>query len=224
MNVVLTSLFTTQPDPLAPLDPGRPKFWPADPHLADPLLVSLEGQNVVVFHDGLDTEDSRFVKVSVEVTNPYVQRWLTYRAWLKEHPEITHLWCVDVGDVECLAPHRLWDLAPGVLYTGYEPEEMGCGWMSDNHPASREWIVAHADHQLLNAGVCGGDRDTMLTFIDLLVDKHEEALAQELQDVFDMGYFCRAAYSMPRHETGPHIVTEFWKYQYDDKHAIFRHK
>lgn len=224
MNVVLSCLFTTMADPLAPLDPGRQEHWPSDPHIADTLLDSLPGVNVVVFHDGLDTEDPRFHGIHPpEAPNAYLQRWITYRRWLIANPEVRFCWAVDVGDVECLAPERLWDIKPGVLYCGYEPEVVGCGWMADNHEASAEWIKENADKTLLNMGVVGGDRGTVLMFSYLLLNLWKEGLAEGKQDrLGDMGYGNRAAYSM-KHETGPHIVTEFWKNE-RNTWSLFRHK
>lgn len=231
-GVVLTCLFTTMPDPLAPLDPGRKKYWEPDLHIADTLLKSLQGEEVVVFHDSLvirnDLKDlsSSPALVPVITTAPCatLQRWISYRQWLLAHSEVALAWCVDINDTECLAPDRLWNLTPGVLYCGCEPSPMGIGWMLDNHPASHDWIVEHADQPLLNAGVVGGDRDILLEFMDRLLGFWEQGLAEGKQDtVGDMGYFCRAAYSMP-HEAGPHITTEFWKFDRTNTTAIFRHK
>lgn len=222
-GVVLSCLFTTMPDPIAALDPGRPEYWPADSSIGDPLLDSLEGQEVRIFHDGVSTDDPRWIKVPVGATNAYWQRWFTYRDWLEDHPEVEAVWCVDLGDVRCLAPDRLWHLAPNVLYTGYEPEVLGCGWMLDNHPASREWLEKNQDQVLLNAGVVGGERQPMIRFLDAFLSLWARAKVMGQEDTTDMALFARAAREVP-YLTGPRVVTEFRKYDYDNTESLWAHK
>lgn len=207
-NVVLTCLFTGQPDP------QRGTTMKPNPALADGLLSTC---NAIVLCD-FDTDRPNFLRVPT-TQSPYIQRWISYRQYLLAHPEVRYVWCVDATDVQQLQdPFGV--MAPGVLYCGWENQIVGCKWMRDHHAASRAWIEANADRNLLNAGVVGGDRDTMLTFTGRLLD----AWAADGSDsAGDMGYFNRAAYTMPDIITGPRITTVF-KANSPTDWSLWRHK
>jgi len=203
-NVVLSCLFTGQPDPQRG---NRMK-----PTQADYLLSTCQA---TVFCD-FDTPDTRFTKVHA-TENPYIQRWITYRQHLIDHPEIRYVWCVDATDVQQLQnPFPM--MKPGVLYTGWENQIVGCEWMRQ-HTASLPWIDANPDRTLLNAGVVGADRQTMLTFIGRLLGYWSENKADKPGD---MGYFNRAAYTLPV-QTGPRITTVF-KANQPTEWSLWRHK
>lgn len=209
-DIVLTCLFTGQPDP------QRKAHMKSDPRLADTLLSSLDGQDVVVLCD-FPTQHDQFVRVETS-HSPYIQRWISYRQYLIQHPEVRFVWCVDATDVESLQnPFTL--MQAGTLYCGWENQIVGCDWMRHHHSASLPWIDANADRTLLNAGVVGADRDTMLTFINRLLG----AWAENQSDAAgDMGYFNRAAYSL-KPVTGPRITTVFKTNQPTDW-SLWRHK
>jgi hypothetical protein len=208
-NIVLTCLFTGQPDPQR-----KTKMKP-EPALADPLLASCTNDAVVLCD--FDTDRANFVKVQTS-QSPYVQRWISYRQYLLDHSEIRYVWCVDATDVQQLHdPFPM--MRPGILYCGWENQVVGCAWMRDHHSASRDWIEANADRTLLNAGVVGADRATMLTFIGRLLD----TWSQNRSDAAgDMGYFNRAAYTM-NPVTGPRITTLF-KANQPTEWSLWRHK
>lgn len=207
-NVVLTCLFTGQPDP------QRGTHLKPDPALADGLLATCPA---IVLCD-FDCDRPNFARVDTGL-NPYIQRWVSYRQWLIDHPEIRMVWCVDATDVQQLAdPFPM--MRPGVLYTGWENQIVGCDWMRNHHHASAAWIADNADRTLLNAGVVGADRATMLTFIGRLLSAWS---ADPADAAGDMGYFNRAAYSMPNVVTGPRITTIFKTHQ-PTEWSLWRHK
>lgn len=206
-NVVLTCLFTGQPDP------QRGTTMKPDPALADGLLSTC---SAIVLCD-FDTDRANFAKVDTS-QSPYIQRWISYRQYLLDHPEIRYAWCVDATDVQQLHdPFPM--MQPATLYCGWENQIVGCAWMRDHHNASRDWIDANADRTLLNAGVVGGDRATLLTLMSRLLDcwsvDHSDSAG-------DMGYFNRAAHSMDP-VTGPRITTLF-KAQQRNEFSLWRHK
>lgn len=212
-DVVLTCLFTSQPDP------QRGKRMTPDPTLADALLNSLPCESIVLCDFDTDRPNFRRTQTS---QSPYVQRWISYRQWLIEHPEVRYVWCVDATDVECLRDPFA-DMQPGLLYCGWENAVVGCAWMLDNHAASRPWIEANRHEPLLNAGVVGADRDTMLTFIARLLRVWSEAtMAGGVDKAGDMAFFNRAAYSMSP-VTGPQITTLF---KADERNgwSLWKHK
>lgn len=212
-NVVLTCLFTAQPDP------QRGKRMAPDPVQADDLLKSLTCDSVVLCDFPADRTNFERVPSS---ESPYLQRWISYRQWLINHPEVRYVWCVDATDVQQLHdPFPM--MQPGVLYTGWENTVIGCPWMLDHHGASRPWIEANADEPLLNAGVVGADRDTMLTFIGRLLRVWGEAKMSGGHDqAGDMAYFNRAAYSMSP-VSGPRITTLF-KGDERNNWSLWKHK
>lgn len=206
-NTVLTCLFTGKPDP------QRGTRMRPDAKLADALLATC---NATVLCD-FNTDRPNFTKVDT-ATSPYIQRWISYRQHLIDHPEIRFVWCVDATDVVQLQdPFPM--MKPGVLYTGWENQIVGCEWMRNHHTASRAWIDQNPDRNLLNAGVVGGDRQTILTFISRLLTFWS---ADPSDAAGDMGYFNRAAYTM-NPVTGPRITTVF-KTNTPNEWSLWRHK
>lgn len=210
-SAVLSCLFTGQPDP------QRGKAMKPDPNLAAPLLNSIDATVLCDF----PTNHPRFVQVDAS-ENPYIQRWISYRQYLIANPQIRWVWCVDATDVSSLRD-PFPGMQAGVLYAGWENQVVGCDWMVKNHAASRAWIEANADLPLLNAGVVGGDRDTILTFIGRLLQLWVDAKVSRRSDAAgDMGFFNQAARSMSV-VTGPRITTLFKANQTND-FSLWKHK
>lgn len=210
LDVVLTCLFANQPDP------QRGTRLEPDPKLAGNLLRSLPGGAVVLCD--FDAAEPGFVRVPVGGVSPYLQRWVSYRQWLIAHPEARWVWCVDATDVEALRP-PFDGMLPGTLYAGWENGVVGCPWMLGNHEGSRDWVTANSDKNLLNAGVAGGDRATLLEFTGRLV-RH---WLDSREDQSDMAVFNRAAYDMPRLVTGPRVATLFKANESNDW-SVWKHK
>ncbi len=213
MNVVLTSLLTSQPDP------QRGEKWPADLSLFDGLLGSLTGCDFVVFADECD--DPRVTRVDPG-GNPYTYRWRLVRDWLTEHDDAGYVWAVDGSDVEML--HEPWaDMFPGVLYVGAELNPIRNEWMTRHHPGSRRFIEAFAGNQLLNAGIVGGDRATLLAFTTRLCERLEQVAAI---DSYDMGAFNEIAWTefAARFVCGQRVHTVFRAEDRTNPFAWWRHK
>ena len=212
-DIVLSCLFTSQPDP------QRGQHLKPDPTQAATLLKSLNGVDTVILCD-FPTEHPNFRQVDGGLS-PYIQRWISYRHYLTQHPEVRFVWCVDATDVESLQ-NPFSGMQPGTLYCGWENQIVGCTWMRDNHQCA--WIDANADKTLLNAGVVGADRETMLTFCSKIIALWSAAAARGQADkAGDMAYFNQAAYSMTNIVTGPRITTLFKANQRSD-HALWKHK
>ena len=220
MNVVVTSLLTATPDP------QRGTRWPADTPIND-LHESLWGCEMVVFHDAWPTpkvvrDDATVNVVFLKVTpagNPYTHRWRLLRDWLRASPAVEYVWAVDATDVEML--HDPWDqMQPDTLYVGSEPGPMCNQWMIRHHPAHREFVHANADRRLLNSGIAGGDRRTMLDFSTQLCDRLDEV---ETIDDYDMGAFNAVATAYGP-TTGSPVHTVFRAEDRSDSLAWWRHK
>lgn len=216
-DVMLTCYYTTPPDPQR----GGRNTLPADGSaLADlATSVAVHGQEMVVLTDtGL--EQLGGVRVPVAV-NPYLQRWIGYRQWLQSHPDVRYVWCLDGTDVRMLNnpfPH----MVPGTLYCGWEAEVVGCPWMRTHATNYGDWVEDHAQELLLNAGVVGGDRQTIIrlcqNIIQLWCDSDKSDPLEE------MTLFNIAARRHPRLVTGIQVTTVFKSFTAHHPTAWFAHK
>ncbi len=222
-DIVLTCLLTTTPDP------QWGHIWVSDPKVTRALMQSLmvHGVESVTFYDDpkLDVPQdgwNSWQPIDRGVVDPYMERWMTYRRYLVAHPEVRWVWCVDVSDVELLQ-EPFADMEEGTLYCGYEDALCNKMWMLINHEASRTWLEANATKTLLNPGVVGGDRRTVMELCDRMIKLYSWATVEGKSDAKgDMGYFQRAVYAM-NYETGPRIVTAFKRYERND-HSLWMHK
>ena len=170
-NVVITSLLTGKPDP------QRGTRMKAESGLLTDLRKSIRGAKLVVCHDeltDLDDESTEFVR-SANTINVYFQRHIAAWQYLRAHPDIGWVWCVDGTDVKML--HEPWEhMQPGRLYLGSEPAVVSIPWMRDHHPAAviQSFLTEHPTKQLLNAGLIGGDRDTVMGFLHDLISLHAD--------------------------------------------------
>ena len=227
-DVVLTCLLTSV------TDPQRGRRMSPDLAALDVLLKSVTSP-AVVFHDELEAVDGparTFVKVDpVPGLNPYFARWLHFWRYLRDHPEIRYVWCVDGTDVEQLHEPAL---EPGRLYLGYEPTVVGCEWMRTHHRAAvvTEFIDANADRTLLNAGVVGGHRDVVMPFLHDLIRAYWDNAADRFHridtqtlGVGDMGIFNQVAWTRyaDRIVYGPRVTTVFKANDRND-YSWWRHK
>lgn len=183
-DIVLTALFTSHPDP------QRRGRMSASPEMLRDLMVSLKAHDVVVLADELEhAEHATVERTASTMTNPYMARWLHYWRWLRAHREVRFVWCVDGTDVELLGTP--FPLDRGKLYLGTEATTAGSGWLAGNTtPAMREFLAEHGRAQLLNAGLVGGDRETVMRFIHTMLRRYYDALTDGIDitaHVNDMG-------------------------------------
>lgn len=230
-NVVLTSYFTKVPDP-------QGRVWTDEiSGCVGELIESCDrfGQYVMLLHDnrslvyGLGDHFAEYAETSI---NPYFQRWISYRQWLiNNRANIGEVFCVDATDVVMLNnpfPH----VQPGVLYTGCEPGGLDNVWLNHHHkhPLLQNFFRSNRKLQLLNAGILGGDVDTVIRFCGLMISHYGQMEADAKfkgtsnAGMTDMGLFNYVARTFFRPNFGPHINTEFKNYDYDNKKPWWRHK
>lgn len=209
-NLVLTSYLTTSPDS------QRQKRLKPKKVALEPLLNSLQNCKSVVLNDQLKEEDDQFVRVEFS-GNPYKFRWLAQWQYLRAHPEVQFVWCVDGTDVEMLKSPWT-EMKKGTLYIGSEENTIGCDWMRRHHPSLKKFIEDNANHQLLNCGLVGGDRETVMKFLHLVIRCFEDFPCE-----LDMGPANYAAFQMENIEWGPKINTVFKAYEYN-KTSWWKHK
>lgn len=231
MTTVITSLLTSGSDPQRPgvrlpatLDPVRV--------LAD----SLRGVPLVVLADQVDegtTSNITVVRAPAAAENVYHHRWRVALEYLKANDDISDAWLVDATDVELINPPP--EFPPNTLYLGFEHTVVGCQWMRKHHPSQREWIERNADRTLLNPGITGGRRDTLINWLADL-DAFWSS-ADRSADVGDMGEVNEVAYSWgvgafgsnAPVQFGPRISSPYklvwgWDYSNTHSHSAFRHK
>ncbi|AYD87849.1 glycosyltransferase [Mycobacterium phage ArcusAngelus] len=213
-RVVLTCLLSNKPDP------QRNTRMRPDVKLLETLITSITGGETVVLCDNpLTHPQASFERVTSPVDNPYFARWYLYYQWLRANPDVKWVWCVDGTDVEMLTPP--WEhMQPGKLYIGHEPAVVGIDWMRNNHKAThlQQFIDTHADRTLLNAGIVGGDRETVMAFAHDMAADHEDQLRRVWHKddapgtiIGDMATLNYVAYTKHADQLihGPQVVTVF---------------
>lgn len=163
-NAVLTCLMTTQKDP------QRGTTMQSTPQMLEKLRASLGNNRFVVIHTGeLTVKGAEMVAVEQSI-NVYFERWLHYFRWLRDHPEIQRVWCVDGTDVQMIRD-PFDEMEPGHLYMGWEPKTLRDEWMLAQHPDKtlQEFMKANPNLPLVNMGVVGGDRGTVMAFAQKVI-------------------------------------------------------
>lgn len=229
-NVVMTNLYTGKPDPQRPTQH-------MDTTLTDKLFTSLKkytGFETIYF---TDTEEQALnIPGEIIINNLtdliFFQRHLNAYQYLRENKDIQFAWCVDATDVELLKePFEF--MKPGKLYTGWENKTQSDSWMTSNRHTSayQEWVKQNPSLPLLNAGVFGGDRQTMMSFLHQLISywqdsKHDVWVQkQSVLDLGDMAAFNYVAYSGGFDIiTGPPVTTLFKGEEANNTHSVWKHK
>ncbi|EMO6419574.1 glycosyltransferase family 2 protein [Enterobacter hormaechei] len=228
-DVVITTLLTSQPDP------QRGTKMAASPDMLSKWAASLRQCGRIALVDELLTApaDVELYLVPDVKMNVYFRRWLHIWQHLREHPEYRFVWCTDGTDVEMLrAP---WDeMQPGNVYVGSEPKTYSDTWAKQNHPERiyQDFIEAHRNHVMLNAGLLGGSRADVMAFAHGIIRlyyriesyrfwKKEQAGAA----VGDMLAFGIVAHSFAgKVITGPHVHTVFKTDGIGKEAAWWKHK
>jgi len=227
-NIVLSCYLTGRPDP------QRNLTWPAD---HDPTVAtwikSLHscGLHGTIFHDRLSPEwcykwdGNRVEFAKVEWSTPWTaaeERVAIYRDAINANPQWHRVLMTDLSDVEFhFDPFPLM-AEPGKLYIGSEPERLGATivrlWSRQAYGE-----VLHADKILLNPGIIGGSRGTVLLLLDAWMDELKKAGVPK--PPHDIVAFNRVIYGsgLPFFTGGP-LHTVFRKNQGPESGCCIRHK
>lgn len=165
-NVVITTLLTSQTDPQRGV-----KLEPKQELIAK-WSSSIKGAEAVILADEFEYSPpgQLTVKVPNVVMNVYFRRWLHIYQYLRENPQYRFVWCTDGTDVEML--HEPWaEMEPGRLYVGSEPKTYADAWATASHTERpyAEFIAAHRNDLMLNAGLLGGTRDDVMAYAHAIV-------------------------------------------------------
>lgn len=213
-NVVLTSYFA------GVLDTQRNQSWTADISAVERLKTSVEqrGYELILLHNCFDLPDRTTIN-----KNPYFERWLRQWQYLRDHKEIDKVFITDATDVDMLHdPFN--NMEAGKLYVGDEPmQDLTNKWLINNHkdPVVRKFFAKHPRLPLLNCGVVGGDRQTVM---DICRDMYLYYYANptEKTDMGAFNYLMHTKYA-DSIEYGRKVTTLFKRYE-PESTAWFRHK
>jgi glycosyltransferase involved in cell wall biosynthesis len=205
-------------------DGRKGQRWPADPQRLYDLARSvgpLSGR-LVVFHDCFREGQLEYENHPVPTPlSPYNQRWITKYQYLRDHPEVRYAFCVDSTDVTMLQnpfPH----MQPDTLYCGWETTVVGHDWVQRHCESVKDWVDAHQHEMLLNCGVVGGDRNTLMRLCRRMIDMWANYGGDPLQETVWFNIVAREFGS--KLETGPRVTTAFKMRHTSDPHAWFCHK
>lgn len=203
-NVILTTYFTGITD----IQTG--KEW--EDNLIDDVKVLKEStNNELVVISNLPSGDYYYES---KIT-PYFNRWFAYYDYLSKN-DVDLVWLLDATDTELL--NNPWNIRRNTLYCGDEPTTLGCQWMKNMHRYEplRTFINRNRNSILLNAGVLGGDRKTVMKFCNRMMQHYERHRPK-----MDMGAFNLIIKDF-MYSHGRHVTTVFKNYE--KTNAIWRHK
>lgn len=214
-NVVIACYFAGVPD--AQREGTR---WETDLRPIQKLKQSVEyyGYEFVLIHNCFDLPN--LVTIS---KSPYFERWLKEWQYLREHPEIENVFLVDATDVDMLNDPFAY-IERGKLYIGDEPNQtLANPWMHKMHqePVVNQYLRENTDKPLLNCGVIGGDRKTVMELAQAI---YRYGFGEH-HDQTEMGIFNYLMYTQfdGRFEYGRHVTTLFKQFERRST-AWFRHK
>lgn len=193
MNWILTSYFNSVPCP------QRNKYWDNDISKLEPLIESFiannDGNNFLkIFHDCFD--DPPYIKninwIKVEYKSgfaPTVFRWFCYRDYIQRQNKLPKkIFAVDSTDVQMIQ-NPFPKMQNRFIYSGDEWQwKMGSRWLFKRKKLFyiedfAQTIMSKYDINMLNAGLCGGDKDIMLHFFEkqcILHQKHSQGVRKSL--------------------------------------------
>jgi glycosyltransferase involved in cell wall biosynthesis len=226
-NVVLTSYFNYS------ADTQRKHTWSSDIEKLRPLLDSLKGIKVKVFHNCFeepDTDDVEFIKIDPSVSHsPNVYRWIVYYDYLRKN-RFEKIWMVDSTDVECLRDP--FEMDEGLVYCGNEHSMMVDNqWMRNTQERFvkgisdyRRIISINARKTLINCGLVGGCFPVVMDLLSIWSDLHSRYTAGLLHST-DMAVFNYVIWKhfYNRMVTGEKINTRFKRFEKNEI-SWWRHK
>lgn len=200
------------------------QIWEPDPQRLQALAHSVgpHSGRLVLFHNCFDPDQFPYENHRIACPiSPYNQRWITKYQYLRDHPEIRYAFCVDSTDVTMLrSPFE--EMQPGTLYCGWETTVVGHAWVRRHSESAKDWVNGHQNEMLLNCGVVGGDRATLMRLCRRMIDMWATHGGDPLQETVWFNMVAREFGS--KLETGPRVTTAFKMHHTSDPHAWWCHK
>ena len=198
-------------------DPQNNEEWTKDnqERILKPLLDSAKKQDceVVVLEETGDDD------------NPYFQRWINIEKYLEKNTDIEKVFCVDASDILVLK-NPFETLINGIVYIGTQNDKVGTLWLIYNHNSYPEvdFINLYRDYKLLNAGILGGYRETVLEYVKE-INKIRRETKEAKRSLTDMAIFNLVGWTKfkSRIVIGKNINTDFGQFEVNDV-SWFKHK
>jgi len=227
-NAIITCLYGVETDPQR-----------VNSHMSlsmvDKLKNSVKRAELVCFTDlHYNSKEQQITYIhSDKIINVFWQRHLNAYQYLRDNPNIEYAFCVDATDV--IQQVDFWDnIQKDKLYIGYEPTIVNNQWLKEKHKSnkSQQFIEQNSGLTLLNAGVFGGHRDIVLSFLhDLIEYWHDLQMDiwhkkdSGLLEFSDMAGLNAVAYTKYADKLvfGPQITTLFKKEE-KNNFSWFKHK
>ena len=197
------------------------------------------GCSGVILHDGLSAEYIKqfpFIKfVSVppvpKGTRLYDYRWFIIQDYLQKNPKIKNVFHTDISDCTVINnPFLQPEYKKGILYCGDEPSSIAENtWMQRmfRNPSLKKLpeltSLFTSYNRILNPGILGGDRDTVLSFLKAFTNKLTELKDRTYSGMADMDVFNYVMFCGFTPQFGPPVNTIFRAYE-DRKDVWFKHK
>jgi hypothetical protein len=112
-------------------------------------------------------------------------------------------------------------MQPDTLYSGWEGTVVGCDWVRAHCHTVSHWVDAHANEMLLNCGVVGGDRATLMNVCRRMIDMWAQYGGDPLQETAWFNMVARDHHNLA---TGPPVTTVYKNHSTGDPHAWWAHK
>ena len=234
MDCILTTYFTSEKDP------QRPNAWANDDFsIIEKFYNGLVEHklNCIILIDNssdkfikkYETDRIKFLKSDSKGLNMVDIRWKLYVNLLKTRTDIDRVFLLDVSDILILKnPFNF--IQPDKIYCGDEDSiNMYNDWMMDryfllNNPEIINNLAIYINKQVLNAGILGGERKTILGIsekISKLLDSSKITSTTvdmcTFNHVLYMDYEDKLIHGLP-------VNTVFKSYDVNNKNAWFCHK
>jgi len=203
--------------------PQRNIQWPSDYKLVLPLIKTvLKNSNaeIIIFHDNLQNVPNmpRCHFKQVDISQKFavtVERWFHYLHEIKNNEKIENLFMVDSTDVLMLN-NAFEAMKKNTLYCGSEYRwKVGDRWLKKrtkkfNIIDYNKIINENSNKTMLNAGIVGADRNTIITFLERLTSLHN-IHSQDIILSLDMPIFNYTIFKFFKefYETGSVVHTPY---------------
>lgn len=187
-DIVMTGYFTSTPD-----FQREDQNWSADYKAIEPLInsVTKHGVDMVLLHDCFDLPNKYECTI-----DPYWNRFLRAYEYLRDNPDVRGVFMVDATDVTMLNnPFTDPRMDPRMLYVGDEQAKLGINWIRRRAFMGpfNGFVSRNQNEQLLNAGIIGGSRDTVLKFLHAMLTAYADS-KMEVNDMVALNYVARSQF------------------------------
>jgi hypothetical protein len=228
---VLASFFNSS------IDPQRNITWDRDVPKLMPLINSVTKQDIKIkiFHDCFDdvknTPHCEWIKVEPkpEYALTVARFFHQLEFLLTSSEEFEFVFMVDSTDVELLK-NPFTEMKNDTLYSGDEVREVNNVWMRRKERLLKiddynEVMSPHYKSALLNCGLCGGDRRTVVDFLELLTGYYNEYSSGVVEETLAMPIYNYTIFKhfLSKVSHGAHVNTEFKKNQRNNT-SWWKHK